>query len=233
MKTRRSLNFLALLCLLYTFSISVQAENKLSVDEQNDGWQLLFDGSDLAHWRSYQRPSVNSQWVVQDGAIVLTGKGGGDLISRKQYRDFDLKLDWKISEAGNSGIFILADESAKPIFINAPEIQLLDNEKHPDNKKDNHLSGSLYDMIASPPLSHKTAGEWNQLRIHLFNNKLRVWQNNILTVDITIGDPNWQQRLSLSKFSGWSGFGKNERGHIGFQDHGDPVSFKNIRIKSL
>lgn len=217
------------------------AENTLSDEEKQQGWQLLFNGEDLDQWRNFKKQEISSKWVVEDGTIKLTGKGGGDILTRKSFRNFDLRLEWKISEGGNSGIFILADEKGKYIYSHAPEIQILDNERHPDNKLDSHLSGSLYDMIASHPSSHRAAGEWNQVRILFRDGFMQVWQNDVQTVNITLGSSTWNTLLKASKFgsglsslfSDFDGFGESRSGHIGLQDHSDPVAFKNIRILEL
>src|SRR5690606_13405481 len=132
-------------------------DNRLSVQEQADGWQLLFDGNDLSQWRNFKHDGLSDKWVIEDGAIKLASGGGGDILTKARYQDFDLRLDWKIAEGGNSGIFILADETGEHIYSHAPEIQILDNERHPDNKRDTRLAGSLYDMIASPAASHRSA----------------------------------------------------------------------------
>ena len=165
--------------------------------------------------------------------MCLTKAGGGDLISKQSFQHFELELQWNIEPGGNSGIFILADESAEHIYAKAPEIQILDNERHKDNKLATHRSGSLYDMQASPDRSHKVAGEWNDVRIVLNNKHLQVWQNGIATADVVLGSAEWQRLLASSKFANWPGFGSLEKGQIGLQDHGDPVCFKNIRIREL
>ncbi len=222
----------ALLLTLGSFG-TLAADNQLSPQEQRDGWQLLFDGKDLSQWRNFRQEGLSQQWVIADGAIKLTGKGGGDILTKAQYQNFDLKLEWKIAEGGNSGIFILADETGSQIYSHAPEIQILDNERHPDNKLANHLSGSLYDMIASPAASHKIAGEWNQVRILLDQGQLTVWQNGVQTASVKIHSQEWQQLVAASKFANWPGFAANSSGHIGLQDHGDVVWFKNLKIKEL
>lgn len=209
------------------------ADNQLTAEEQADGWQLLFNGKDMSQWRSFKQPTVNEKWKIEDGAITLTLGGGGDLISKQSYKNFELTLDWKIAEAGNSGILILADEKGKYIYSHAPEIQILDNERHPDNKLDTHLSGSLYDMIASPVASHKKAGEWNSTKIRLENSALTIWQNDVQTAKVTIGSAEWNSLIAKSKFASWEGFAAAKEGHIGLQDHGDKVWFKNIKIKEL
>ncbi|GAA0673203.1 3-keto-disaccharide hydrolase [Rheinheimera tangshanensis] len=225
---------LAVLALLSVLSQpAFAADNQLTAEEQADGWQLLFNGKDMSQWRSFKQPTVNEKWQIEDGAITLTAGGGGDLISKESYKNFELTLDWKIAEVGNSGILILADEKGKYIYSHAPEIQILDNERHPDNKLDTHLSGSLYDMIASPVASHKKAGEWNSTKIRLENSALTIWQNNVQTAKVTIGSTDWNSLIAKSKFASWPGFAAAKEGHIGLQDHGDKVWFKNIKIKEL
>lgn len=209
------------------------ADNQLTAEQKAEGWQLLFNGKDLSQWRSFKQPVVHEKWQIEDGAITLTAGGGGDLISKKSYKNFELTLDWKIAEAGNSGILILADEKGKYIYSHAPEIQILDNERHPDNKLDTHLSGSLYDLMASPVASHKKAGQWNSTKIRLENSALTVWQNEVQTAQVTIGSAEWNSLIAKSKFASWPGFAKATEGHLGLQDHGDQVWFKNIKIKEL
>lgn len=200
-------------------------------------WQSLFDAttanSAFQHWRTYQQSTINPAWQVKQDALCLTKAGGGDLISTQSYQNFELELQWNIEPGGNSGIFILADESAEHIYAKAPEIQILDNERHKDNKLATHRSGSLYDMIASPEASHKAAGQWNQVRIVFNNRHLQVWQNGVATADVVLGSDAWQALLAKSKFANWPGFGSLAQGHIGLQDHGDPVCFKNMRIREL
>jgi sugar phosphate isomerase/epimerase len=208
-------------------------DNQLSRQEQAEGWQLLFDGKDLSQWRNFKQEGLSEKWVIEDGAIKLSGAGGGDILTKARYQDFDLRLDWKIAEGGNSGVLILADETGEHIYSHAPEIQILDNERHPDNKLDTHRSGSLYDMIASPAASHRIAGEWNQLRILLDQGQLTVWQNGVQTASVKIHGPEWQRLVAASKFADWPGFAANSSGHIGLQDHGDVVWFKNLKIKEL
>lgn len=208
-------------------------ENSLSEQQKSAGWQLLFNGKDMSQWRNFKQPNLNPKWVVENGEMKLTGKGGGDILTKQRYENFDLRLEWKISKAGNSGIFIMADEKGSAIYSHAPEIQILDNELHSDNKIDTHLSGSLYEMVASPISSQKRAGQWNQARILLNNKVLKIWQNNVKVANILIGGVQWNRLVANSKFADWNGFGLSAIGHIGLQDHSDPVAFKNIIIKEL
>ncbi|WP_082768755.1 3-keto-disaccharide hydrolase [Paraglaciecola hydrolytica] len=209
------------------------ADNQLTKQEQNEGWQLLFDGSDLSQWRNFKQQSLHPGWTTDSGTLKLSAPGAGDILTKTSYSNFDLKLEWKIAEGGNSGILIMADESGKYVYSHAPEIQILDNERHSDNKIDSHSSGSLYDMVASPSSSFKPAGEWNQVRIRLQDNHLQIWQNEVITTSIVIGSSTWDKLIANSKFATWEGFGTGKQGHIGLQDHGDVVWFKNIKIKEL
>jgi hypothetical protein len=208
-------------------------DNVLTETEIDEGWSLLFDGTDLSQWRNFKRLGLSSKWQAIEGEMRLIAKDAGDIVSQKAYRDFELQLDWNISAAGNSGIFLRVDEDAEYSYSHAVEIQILDNDRHPDSKLSTRRSGSLYDLQASPPSSHKPAEQWNHVRIVFQGMALSVWQNNVQTVDILLGSPDWQERLANSKFKTWPSFGLNQEGFIGLQDHGDHVAFKNIKIKIL
>ncbi|MBB1505134.1 DUF1080 domain-containing protein [Pseudoalteromonas sp. SG41-1] len=229
------LKSISMLSIALAFSSSAFAktpDNQLSKEEQSAGWQLLFDGKDMSHWRNFKSETLSPKWTIDNGAMLLT-KGGGDILTKKVYRNFDLQIDWKISTKGNSGIFVLADEIGSMIYSHAPEIQIIDNEEHPDNKIDSHLAGSLYDLFAAPTTAHKPANNWNSVRIRMQDKHLQVWQNGISTLSIVIGSTTWNTLVANSKFATWSNFAAAEQGHIGLQDHGDKVWFKNIKIKEL
>ncbi|MBB1396463.1 DUF1080 domain-containing protein [Pseudoalteromonas sp. SG44-8] len=229
------LKSISMLSIALAFSSSAFAktpDNQLSKEEQSAGWQLLFDGKDMSHWRNFKSETLSPKWTIDNGAMSLT-KGGGDILTKKVYRNFDLQIDWKISTKGNSGIFVLADETGSMIYSHAPEIQIIDNEEHPDNKIDSHLAGSLYDLFAAPTTAHKPANNWNSVRIRMQDKHLQVWQNGISTLSIVIGSTTWNTLVANSKFATWSNFAAAEQGHIGLQDHGDKVWFKNIKIKEL
>jgi hypothetical protein len=228
-------NFITVLLMSMFFlsATSFGADNTLTDAEKKEGWSLLFDGKTMSQWKNFKKDDINSKWMVKDGAMVLTGRGGGDLMTRKEYKNFDFKMEWMISEGGNSGIFILADEKGKKIYLHAPEIQILDNEKHSDRKKMNHRSGSLYDMITAPAESQKKAGEWNNVRILLKDRKLTIYQNDVKTAEVTIDSSEWKELVRKSKFKNWKGFAANMSGALGLQDHGNVVSFKNMKIKVL
>tara|TARA_R110002153_G_scaffold199107_2_gene352561 strand:+ start:548 stop:1255 length:708 start_codon:yes stop_codon:yes gene_type:complete len=208
-------------------------DNVLTQTEIQEGWSLMFDGADLSQWRNFKRSDLSSKWQAIEGEMRLNAKDAGDIVSKNAYRDFELQLDWNISSAGNSGIFLRVDEDAQYVYSHALEVQILDNEHHPDSKLSTRRSGSLYDLQASPPSSHKPAEQWNHVRIVFRGMNLNVWQNDVQTVDILVGSADWQDRLANSKFKTWPSFGLNYEGFIGLQDHGDHVAFKNIKIKKL
>jgi hypothetical protein len=216
------------------------------------GWHSLFDGRSLAEWRGYCRSSVPESWVAEDGVLHLkppssdpsSSQARADLITRSEYENFELALEWKIAEGGNSGIFYLApencgsaDRAEAPIYESAPEMQVLDNERHPDAKlgvNGNRRAGSLYDLIPANPQNVRPAGEWNQVEIEVDRDRVTLQQNGQTVVEYEIGSADVQERVASSKFKSSRGFIEPaRRGHIGLQDHGDEVWFRNIRIREL
>ena len=228
----KSISMLSIALAFSSTAFAKTADNQLSKEEQKAGWQLLFNGQDMSHWRNFKSDTLSSKWTIDDGAMLLT-QGGGDILTKKSYVNFDLKLDWKISEVGNSGIFVLADELGKYIYSHAPEIQIIDNERHSDTKIDSNFSVSIYDLLTAPTSAHKPAMQWNTVRIKMLNNHLQVWQNGVSTASIVVGSSTWNTLVKNSKFATWSNFATAKQGRIGLQDHGDKVWFKNIKIKEL
>ncbi len=207
--------------------------NSLSQAEIDDGWTLLFDGETMGEWRNYGSDGLGDGWKVADGTMMLAATGAGDIVTRESYTNFDLVLDWRIAEGGNSGIFVRVSEGEMPIYHRAPEIQILDNERHSDREIDSHRSGSLYDLVASHPSSQKPQGEWNTVRIRLQDDLLIIWQNGVPTASVVIGSTTWDTLVANSKFADWQGFGTSPAGRIGLQDHGDTVWFRNLKIREL
>lgn len=215
------------------------ADNELTMAEKADGWELLFDGKDInKSWRGYKMESAPTKWEIEDGAIFFNPNNygtGGDIISREQYGEFEFSLEWKVAPASNSGIFYLAVESDdyKFPYETAPEMQVLDDNRHGDGKIEQHRSGDLYDLIKSRVENVKAVGEWNKVLIKVKANNLEHWQNGELVIKTTMWDDNWAALIKDSKFSTWPGFGQAKIGHLALQDHGDPVWYKNIKVKKL
>lgn len=221
-----------------TFSASA-ADNQLTAAEKADGWELLFDGKDInKNWRGYKMENSPTKWEVEDGAIFFNPNNygtGGDIISREQYSEFEFSLEWKVAAASNSGIFYHAVESEdyKFPYETAPEMQVLDNNRHGDGKIEQHRAGDLYDLVKSRVENVKPVGEWNKVLIKVKGNNLEHWQNGEMVIKTTMWDDNWTALIKDSKFATWPGFGKSKIGHFALQDHGDPVWYKNIKVKKL
>ena len=211
-------------------------------------WTYLFDGSSTAGWRNYNKPTFPAQgWEIVDGTLHCVGSGkgeagggGGDIIYDKKFSNFDLKLEWKISEGGNSGIFYLAQEGPEWDFIykTAPEMQVLDNERHPDaqaGKDGNRMAGSLYDLIPAVPQNAKPAGEWNTAEIKVYKGSVWHIQNGVTVLEYHLWTPDWNALVAGSKFPAlnpnWAVVASE--GYIGLQDHGDDVWYRNIQIREL
>ncbi|MDQ6609330.1 MAG: DUF1080 domain-containing protein [Bacteroidota bacterium] len=211
-----------------------------------DGWVSLFDGKTTAGWHSFKKMTVGKIWKVDDGSLHLDPSAkkdapaeGGDLVSNNEYENFDLKLEWKISPKGNSGIIYFIHEDAKyeNTYETGMEMQVLDNGTptrlgHPDGKLYTHRAGDLYDLLASKD-AVKPLGEWNAVEIVANKGKLDYYMNGQHTLSTTMWDQNWKNMIAVSKFKDMPDFGKFEKGKISLQDHGDEVWYRNIKIKKL
>jgi hypothetical protein len=195
----------------------------------------LFDGKTTTGWHAYLQKGPGA-WKAVDGTLQLDPKAPdqGDLITDKEYENYELSLEWKIAEGGNSGIIfgVHEDPSFDATYLTGIEMQILDDQKAEDNKLATHRAGSLYDMEA-PAHPAKPAGEWNKVTIKKLNGHLTFWLNGKVVIDTRIGSPEWQAMLDKSKFKTWKGFAAYPKGHIALQDHGAVVSFKDIKIKEL
>jgi hypothetical protein len=219
--------------------------NTLTQSEIDDGWVLLFDGKSTDQWRSYGKETFPDQgWIIEDGTLKVQGSGkgeagsGGDIITVNKYRNFEFSVEWKVSEGGNSGIFYLAQEKPdQPIWKSAPEMQILDNDKHPDSrlgKDGNRKAGSLYDLIPGNPDVVKPAGNWNEVRVLVYNGTVVHWVNGEQVLEYHLWTDDWNNMVLNSKFKDYEDFlNTAEEGYIGLQDHGDDVWFRNIKIKEL
>jgi len=204
----------------------------------NKGFTPIFDGKTTTGWHTYGENSAGQAWEVSDGALHLNTnvkEGRGDLVTDKEYENYHLKLEWKIAEGGNSGVIFNVHEDAKydNTYNTGPEMQVLDNDNHPDGKIHKHRTGDLYDLIPSKKETVKPVGEWNQVEIISNNGKLDFILNGENVVSTTMFDENWKTLIAGSKFAEWPGFGTFKKGKIALQDHGDEVWFRNIMIKEL
>ena len=216
---------------------SAQSLNTLTKAEAKKGFTLLFDGKTTNGWHLYGRYGAQSTWSVANGILKLDPKvrPQADLVTDKEYENFELTLDWNIAEGGNSGIIVDVheDPSFKATYDTGWEMQVLDNIKAEDNKLDNHLAGSLYDLLASPKNVAKPAGQWNSVRLVKNNGHVTAWLNGKQTFHVMLWDDGWKKMIDASKFKGWKGFAAYKKGHIALQQHGAVVSYRNIKIKEL
>lgn len=219
------------------------APNTLSEAERKAGWQLLFDGQTTRGWHNFGKSGIGASWKVADGALFLDAQrhadghwqaaDGGDIVCDKEYENFELRLEWKIAPCGNSGIMynVVESKDYQYPWQTGPEMQILDNTCHPDATIEKHRAGDLYDMIACNRETVRPAGQWNSVRIIISQGKAEHWLNGRRVVQFELFTPEWQQLIAGSKFREMKGFGQARRGRIALQDHGDPVWFRNIKIK--
>ena len=220
--------------------------NTLTPAERVAGWRLLFDGKTPRGWRGFHKATFpEGRWVIEDGCIHhLAGEGkqsadGGDIITVEQFENFELFLEWKIAPGGNSGIKYFVDENFPPTGSGGLgfEVQILDDERHPDAKlgrNGNRTAGSLYDLIpASSNKILKPVGEFNEVRLVVRGNHIEHWLNGVKVVEYERESPELKKLIAESKYKDIPTFGTRSRGHILLQDHGDAVWFRNIKIREL
>ncbi len=212
-------------------------DNILTSQEVAAGWVLLFDGKQIDQWHLFKNTDSMDGWKASDGTIYHNPQEGMgyDLVSNKAYEDFEFMLDWKIEDCGNSGIFwnVQENDGFDKTWQSAPEMQILDNKCHPDNKYPTHRAGDLYDMIETSIVNVKPAGQWNRIKIQSRDGVVDLWQNGVRVVSFTMHTPEWDKMVAKSKFKNMKNFGKARKGHIALQDHGNHVWFKNIKIREL
>jgi 3-keto-disaccharide hydrolase len=223
---------------------TTSVSDSTKTNKPGNGWISLFDAKTTDGWHKYGGGPVGPAWRVADGVLYLDAsekegekiKGGGDIVTDEQFENFDLKLEWKISKGGNSGIMFCVHEDTtkyKAPYETGPEMQVLDNEGHSDGKIHKHRAGDLYDLIACSKETVKPVGQWNQVEIKLLSGKLDFFLNGVNVVSTTMWDDNWDRMVATSKFKTMPGFAKFKTGGIDLQDHNCTVWYRNIMIKKL
>ena len=240
--------FVSLIGILSGSAVAEVPVNGLTPAEKLGGWELLFDGQSMAGWRNYQKPEMGDGWAVSEGAIHWKKKKAGDIITKEQFENFELSLEYRISKGGNSGLmFHVLETEARP-WQTGPEVQIQDNVDGHDPQK----AGWLYQLykpvkprwaaraeqqagIDLPEIDDATrpAGEWNQLYLRISPRLCQVAVNGVAYYTFRKGDAEWDKRVAASKFAKFAAFGKATKGHICLQDHGNPVSFRNIKVRRL
>jgi hypothetical protein len=205
--------------------------NQLSAEEASEGFELLFDGASLDKWKGHQKDAPPAGWVVEDGELVC--RGGGDLVTRDFYGDFELRLEWQVPPGGNSGIFFHVSDAHAHVWETGPEMQILDNDLHPDGRDPATSAGANYALHAPPRDYTLPVGMWNEASIRCRDGMVEYRLNGEATARFEIGSAEWGALVAASKFASMPGFGRFRQGRIALQDHGDPVRFRNIRARRL
>ncbi len=205
-------------------------------------WKVLFDGKSTDAWRGFRQDSFpnktdsfpNKTWKVE-GETLRTIVGGEslDIITREKYRDFELKLEWKIAPGGNSGIIYLVSEDFDQTWKTGPEMQVLDDAKHHDGKDPKTSAGALYGLIAPVNKVLEPVGRWNRVRLIVHNGHVEHRLNGKEVLDYDLGSDQLKHLISTSKFKDFPRFGQNREGYVALQHHGDEVWYRKIRIRSL
>ena len=232
---------MATVLLLNACSNALQADNALSSAEESDGWELLFDGSSLEGWRGYNGVEIEGIWTADAGTMHLVGREKGsphvNIITDAVYDDFDLRFDWKVEEGTNSGVMFHVGEGPKQPYLTGPEYQVLDNFGFRSGKglSVGPMEHSASNYSIEPAVSDETKpiGEWNSGQIVVKGNHVEYWLNGVKTAEYEMHSAKWKEQVANSKFKKWSDFATLGKGHIGLQDHGHRVWFRNLKIKEL
>ncbi len=215
-------------------AIPLSSPNTLTEEEKREGFRLLFDGLSFSGWRGFRRETIPGTWSVQDGAMTVTpGSGGGDIITVEEFQDFELRLQWKISPRGNSGIFFRVSEQGRFVWETGPEMQILDDEGYGESLDPKTSAGADYALYSPSRHVTRAVGKWNDVRIIVKGSQVEYWLNGHKVVEYVLGSEDWLNRVKASKFANLPNFGRLPKGHIALQDHGFPVWFRNIRIRPL
>ncbi len=214
-------------------------DNVLTKAEIAQGWQLLFDGQTMDHWRNFNAESL-AGWAIEDGCMVALGLGGDfahDIITREQYENFELYLEWKLTPKANSGIFYLAREreGVKAIYEIAPEYQIIDDEGWPGGLQEWQKTGANYAMHTPDPELRQLnpVGTFNSTLIRIEQGHVEHWLNGVMILQYNLWDDDWYALRNSAKWQNFPHYGTASEGHIGLQDHGNKIYFKNIKIRRL
>lgn len=210
--------------------------NQLSSQEKSSGWALLFDGKDLNGWRGYQNKSTNA-WDVENGTLHCNGHkkdaAHTDLITDKQYKNFVLSLQWKISPASNSGIMFHVTEEYPHTYLSGPEYQVVDDKGWPGELEPWQHTGCNYAMQVPDTIPTNLVGEWNTSKIVVNGSHVEHWLNGMKLLEYELWSPEWEKQKAAHKWKDASGYGMSKTGHIALQYHGGDVWFRNIKLKTL
>lgn len=208
------------------------AANRLSAEESAQGFRLLFDGASTNGWRGFRRPTMHDGWRAVDGALSRVGPGG-DIVTVDEYQNFELRLQWKVPEGGNSGIMYHVSEEFPETYHSGPEMQVLDDARHPDGRSRLTAAGSCHSVYPAPDGVVRPANQWNDVRIIVNGPHVEHWLNGVKLFAYELWSPDWRSRVQASKFAQWPMYGMSRTGRIALQDHDGGVQYRAIRIKVL
>ena len=210
--------------------------NTLSKKEIKQGWQLLFDGQALTNWKTFNGGEVTG-WKIVDGVLHNSGTGsdhGGDIITKKQFQNFELCLEWSIAAESNSGVFIHVNEGVvNAIYESGPEYQLLADNNYSNKLHNDQYTGANYAMHAPVNAEVVPLGEWNKTKIVVNGAHVEHWLNGAKVVEYELWSDDWKARKEKGKWKDFPLYGMAKTGHIGLQDHGGLTMFRNIKIREL
>ncbi len=239
---------IAIFCLCGNFVVTAQEfpnDNTLSKQEKREGWKLLWDGKTTNGWRAAKGTDFPANgWKIENGMLSVEASdggessNGGDIVTTRKYKDFELVVDFRFTKGANSGVkyFVDTDLNMGEGSSIGCEFQILDNDNHPDAKlgvNGNRTLGSLYDLIPAYPIQDIAPGGWHTARIIVDGNHVEHWLDGVKAVEYDRNNQTFNALVAYSKYSVWPNFGNAESGYILLQDHGNAVDFKNIKIKEI
>lgn len=227
-----------LLFLCITRAARAQEPNTLTPEEKSAGWKLLFDGHSTAGWRGYRLTAMPASWKVEDGSLLsrpAQGESTGDIVTTDQYADFELSLEWKMTTGGNSGVFYRATEDTEHVWESGAEYQILDNHGHMDGLNPLASAGGCYAVFAPAKDATRPLGQWNQTRIIVAGKHVEHWMNGEKLLEYDIDTELWRAHVKTSRYYmtayGQGNWGRAPKGHIGLQDYGGAIEYRNIKIR--
>ena len=214
-------------------SATATGATTLTAEQRAAGWRPLFDGTNTNAWRGYKTQTMPAGWRIVDGVLTKTGSVD-DIVTKDQFGNFQLALDWKLGPGGNAGVFYRGTEEYDHIYWSAPEYQLLDDAGHPDGQSRLTSAGADYALYPSPAGVVKPADQWNSTLIVVNGNTVQHWLNGQKLLEYELGSPDWAAKVKASKFSAYPNYGKAARGYIAIQgDHDGTLSIRNVRIREI
>jgi hypothetical protein len=209
---------------------AMAADNTLTPAERAAGWTLLFDGRTTAGWRGFKTPEPDAGWTTKDGALSPDPKLSKDIMTQAQFESFELVFDWRIGPKGNSGLMFHVTEAGEETYQSGPEYQVVDNAR---GEPAVDQAGALYALYAPSRDVTRPVGEFNHSRLIVDHGRAQHWLNGVKVVEYDLNSPEFKAKVAASKFKAWPPFAASPTGHIALQNHGDPVAFRNLKIRRL